>query len=78
LVGFGDFTDFGGRENCLFCHLQKSSKTIYQAMELEAGLDESQALLDHSSANTTKRYAHGRLEKLKELARNRKNVFGDD
>jgi len=27
-------------------------------MEDEAGLDEAQALLDHSSAQTTKRYAH--------------------
>jgi site-specific recombinase XerD len=44
-------------------------------MELAEGLDASQALLDHNSANTTKRYAHGRLEKLKELARNRKNPF---
>jgi len=44
-------------------------------MELETGLEESQTLLDHSSANITKRYAHGRLEKLKELARNRQNPF---
>ena len=49
--------------------------TAATAMELEEGLDEAQALLDHSSANTTKRYAHGRLEKLKELARNRSNPF---
>jgi integrase len=45
------------------------------AMELEAGLDEAQTLLDHSSPDTTRRYAHGRLEKLKELAKNRKNPF---
>jgi integrase len=45
------------------------------AMELEVGLDEAQALLDHTSANTTKRYAHGRLEKQKKLARNRRNPF---
>ena len=45
------------------------------AMEDEAGLDEAQALLDHSSAQTTKRYAHARLKKLKELARNRRNPF---
>jgi integrase len=48
------------------------------AMENESGLDEAQALLDHSSANTTKRYAHGRLQKLKELARNRKDVFAEN
>ena len=47
------------------------------AMEQSAGLDEAQALLDHSSAETTKRYAHGRLEKLKELARNRVDLFDD-
>jgi len=41
--------------------------TAATAMELAAGLEESQALLDHSSANTTRRYAHGRLEKLKGL-----------
>ena len=51
--------------------------TAATAMELEAGLDEAQALLDHSSADTTKRYTHGRLEKLKELARNRQNPFED-
>jgi len=44
-------------------------------MEDEAGLDEAQALLDHSSAQTTKRYAHARLKKLKELARNRRHPF---
>jgi integrase len=49
--------------------------TSATAMELAEGLDASQALLDHNSADMTKRYAHGRLEKLKELARNRKNPF---
>jgi integrase len=47
------------------------------AMENESGLDEAQTLLDHSSANTTKRYTHGRLQKLKELARNRKDIFAE-
>jgi len=47
------------------------------AMEEESGLDEAQALLDHSSAQTTKRYAHARLQKMKELARNRRNPFDE-
>ena len=51
--------------------------TAATAMELEVGLDEAQALLDHSSADMTKRYAHARLKKLKELARNRTNPFGE-
>jgi len=45
------------------------------AMEVEVGFDESQALLDHTSANTTARYNHRRLEKLKKLARNRRDPF---
>jgi hypothetical protein len=44
-------------------------------MEVEVGFDESQALLDHLSANTTARYNHRRLEKLKKLARNRRDPF---
>jgi integrase len=44
-------------------------------MEDEEGLDEAQALLDHSSAQTTKRYAHARLKKLKELALHRIDPF---
>ena len=47
-------------------------------MEEEAGLDEAQALLDHSSAQTTKRYAHARLQKMKNLARKRRNPFGEE
>jgi integrase len=46
-------------------------------MELEEGLDEAQALLDHSSADMTKRYAHARLKKMKALARNRINPFDE-
>jgi hypothetical protein len=34
-------------------------------MENESGLDEAQALLDHSSTETTKRYAHARFKKMK-------------
>jgi len=49
--------------------------TAATAMEQAEGLDEAQALLDHSSADMTKRYAHARLRKLKELARNRVNPF---
>jgi integrase len=44
-------------------------------MEEESGLDEAQALLDHSSAQTTKRYSHARLKVLKKLARNRRDPF---
>jgi integrase len=50
--------------------------TAATAMEVEVGLEGSQTLLDHESPNTTKRYAHGRLEKQKALARNRRNPFG--
>ena len=45
------------------------------AIELEENIDASMVLLDHASINTTRRYAHGRLEKQKELARNRVNPF---
>jgi len=44
-------------------------------MEVEKGIDEAQALLGHTTPNTTARYNHRQLEKLKELARNRKNPF---
>ena len=52
--------------------------TAATAMEEESGLDEAQTLLDHSSAQTTKRYAHARLKKLKELARKRRNPFDEN
>jgi len=48
------------------------------AMEVEVGFDESQVLLDHTSANTTARYNHRRLEKLKKLARNRRDPFDEE
>jgi integrase len=51
--------------------------TAATAMELEQGLDEAQALLDHSSADTTRRYAHARLQKLKELALHRIDPFAE-
>jgi integrase len=48
------------------------------AMEIEEdGIDKAQALLGHTTPNTTARYNHRQLQKLKELARNRKNVFGE-
>ena len=43
--------------------------------EKEHGLDEAQALLHHTSAQMTKRYAHGRQEITKNMARNRVNPF---
>jgi integrase len=47
------------------------------AMEVEEGIDEAQALLGHTTPNTTARYNHRQLQKLKELARNRRDVFGE-
>jgi integrase len=47
------------------------------AAEKESGLDKAQALLGHTSANTTKRYAHGRLAITEDMARNRRNPFED-
>ena len=43
--------------------------------EKEHGLDEAQALLHHTSAQMTKRYAHGRQVITKNMARNRVNPF---
>jgi len=45
--------------------------------EMTAGLDKAQALLGHTSANMTKRYAHGRLAIAEDMARNRRNPFDD-
>ncbi|MDR0327106.1 MAG: site-specific integrase [Planctomycetaceae bacterium] len=47
-------------------------------VELNEGLDKAQALLRHTSADTTKRYAHGQLAITEDLARNRKNPFESD
>jgi integrase len=48
------------------------------AMEVEEdGSDKAQALLGHTTPNTTAKYNHRQLLKLKELARNRKNVFAE-
>jgi integrase len=46
--------------------------------EKTAGLDKAQALLGHTTANTTKRYAHGQLAIAEDLARNRRNPFDSD
>jgi integrase len=43
--------------------------------EKTEGLDAAQALLQHRTANTTKRYAHGQLAITEKLARNRRNPF---
>ena len=48
------------------------------AMELEFGIDEAQTLLDHATPDTTQRYSHARLQKLKKLAKNRRNPFEDE
>ncbi len=47
------------------------------AMELEFGIDEAQTLLDHATPDTTQRYSHARLQKLKKLAKSRRNPFDD-
>ena len=44
-------------------------------MELERGLDESQALLAHKSANMTRRYSKAQLRIREKLARERVNPF---
>jgi integrase len=44
-------------------------------IELEHGIDASQAMLGHRTANTTKRYSHGQLAKAEKIARNRQNPF---
>ena len=52
--------------------LRHSAATVAEKTE---GLDKAQALLGHTSANTTKRYAHAQLAITEELALNRKNPF---
>jgi hypothetical protein len=47
-------------------------------MELEGSFDEAQTLLDHERPDTTARYTHARLQKLKKLARKRRNPFDED
>ena len=49
--------------------------TAATATELEIGLDASQALLAHKTANMTRRYSKAQLEKREELARQRRNPF---
>jgi len=48
------------------------------AAELEGDFEAAQTLLDHERPDTTARYVHGRLEKLKELARKRHDPFAED
>jgi hypothetical protein len=43
--------------------------------ELEIGLDESQALLAHKTADMTRRYSKAQLRIREKLARNRQNPF---
>ena len=45
------------------------------ATEKTEGLDKAQALLEHRTANITKRYAHGQLKIAESMARNRHNPF---
>jgi len=51
-----------------------------QATDLEKreGLDVAQAVLRHTTANTTKRYAHGQLAIAEDVAKKRVNPFADD
>jgi integrase len=46
--------------------------------ELENGLDESQALLAHKSANMTRRYSKAQLRIREKLARERVNPFSQE
>jgi integrase len=47
-------------------------------MEIEEdSIDKAQILLGHTTPNTTARYNHRQLQKLKEIARNRENIFGE-
>ena len=48
------------------------------ATEKTEGLDKAQALLGHTSANTTKRYAHGQLAIAESMAQKRINPFADE
>jgi integrase len=49
------------------------------AMEIEEdGIDKAQILLGHTSPNTTARYNHRQLQKAKEMARNRKDIFAEE
>jgi integrase len=52
--------------------------TAATAMELEVGFDEAQTLLDHERPDTTARYTHARLQKLKALAKKRRDPFEED
>jgi integrase len=51
-----------------------------QATDLEKreGLDKAQAVLRHTTANTTKRYAHAMLAIAEDVAQKRVNPFADD
>ena len=87
---FGEFYDQSSYRNAIKHAIRKANKagesvphwTPYQLRhsagteaETTEGLDKAQALLRHTSANTTKRYAHGQLAITEELARNRRNPF---
>jgi integrase len=48
------------------------------ATELEVGLDESQALLSHTSADMTRRYSKAQLQIRKKLAMSRRDPFGSE
>ena len=52
--------------------------TAATELELETDIENAQILLDHESLNTTKRYTKKRLEKSKNLARNRRNPLASD
>ena len=65
-------------EQILFWTPYQIRHTAATAMELEVGFDEAQTLLDHERPDTTARYTHARLQKLKELARKRRNPFDGD
>jgi len=43
----------------------------------EGEIDKSQTLLGHTTPNTTAKYNHRQLQKLKELSRERKDIFAE-
>jgi len=56
--------------------LVQNYRRYYQkTQKSKNGIDNAQILLGHTTPNMTIRYNHRRLQNLKEMARNRKNVF---
>jgi len=89
----GEFYDRGSYRNAVKYAIEKGNRhgvkiphwspyllrnSAATAIELEHGLDEAQAQLGHTSANTTKRYSAAQLKQREKLARERRNPFRTD